>query len=189
MEKIGKIIKITSAALVLLICVMFILRCCMAGDKSVFADICATEALRSAYVDGESNTFTVEISAEIADDGYFSAYAFYYNDESGEAQLAVRWNDSVYGYTDIPEGYEFTVKLRNETTGEEYLGTTVDAEERLMYNYRKIIVSGCKFGEGDQISAVMPLRDEFESVQVLKYAEQPFEEYKIKGKLLRELTE
>ena len=122
-------------------------------------------------------------------DGYFSAYGFYYNTESGEAQLAVRWNDSVYGYTDMEEGHEFEFFLRNDTTGEEFPAVTVDSAEKWMYNYRRLLIEGVSAGENDQISAVMKLRDGFESTQVIKYDEQEFSVYKPSRKLLKQMSE
>lgn len=170
------------------ICGLFILRCCMVSDKSVFDEIYPTDALRSAYSDGESLMYTVDMQAELADDGYFAAYAFYYNPESGEVQLAVRWNDSVYDYTGMEVGHEYVFHLLNETTGKIYPAETVDSTERLMYSYRKLVIPGVAINEGDQITAVMELRDGFESTQVLKYGEQELEEYRVRGSLLKELS-
>lgn len=183
----GKVIKTTGTLIILLLCGMFVLRCAIAADKSMFSKPIATDPLRDAYADGESLTYTVDISAELANDGYFSAYGFYYNTESGEAQFAVRWNDSVYDYTDMEVGHEFSFFLRNETTGEEFPAQCVDSGEKWMYSYRRLISEGVSVGENDQLSAVMVLRDGFESVQVIKYDEQPFEEYKLKSSLMKEL--
>ena len=184
-----KFVKILGTVIVLALSGMFVIRCVVAADKSAFSSPEATQNWCEAYSDGESLTYTVKISAEMSTDGYFSAYGFYYNTESGEAQLAERWNDSVYGYTDMEEGHEFEFFLRNDTTGEEFTAVTVDSVEKWMYNYRRLLIEGVSAGENDQISAVMKLRDGFESTQVIKYDEQEFSVYKPSRKLLKQMSE
>ena len=182
-----KVVKTIGVIIVLSLCGMFVIRCILVADKSAFSSPSATDALKSAYADGESLTYTVEISPEMAEDGYFSAYGFYYNVESGEVQFAVRWNNSVYDYTDMEKGYEYTFLLRNETTGEEYAAVSFDSTEKFMYNYRHLKAEGVSIGENDEVTAIMELRDGFESRQVIKYGEQPMEEYKIKSGFKKEL--
>ncbi len=183
-----KIIKRFATAVVFIICGLFIIRCCMVADKSVFSDLTATPALIAAYSDGEVAVKTVKVEREIADDGYFSAYAFYYTPEAGEVQVTVRWNDSVYSYTDMPEGTEYTFHLLNETTGETYPATAIMSKKRSLYNYRKLTASGVNLGEEDTLVVVMELRDGFESTQVVRYGEQPFKDYKLSGKEKKSLA-
>ena len=66
---------------------------------------------------------------------------------------------------------------------------TVDSVEKWMYNYRRLLIEGVSAGENDQISAVMKLRDGFESTQVIKYDEQEFSVYKPSRKLLKQMSE
>ena len=148
------------------------------------------ESKSSAITAEDTDDFvkTVDVVREIADDGYFSAYGFYYIPSAGQVQVGVRWNDSVYGYTDMPEGTEFAFELLNETTGISYPASTVDAEEKTIYNYRKLIVDGAEIGENDQVTVVMKLRDGFTSTQVVRFAEQELEEYKLSGKEKKLLT-
>lgn len=176
-----KFIKRLATAILFIICGMFILRCCMVADKSVFDELYATDSLIAAYADGELDVKTVKVEKEIADDGYFSAYAFCFVPETGEVQVTVRWNDSVYEYTSMEEGYEYTFHLLNETTGETFPLTPLDAKKRSMYNYRKLSASGVNLGEADTLTVVMELRDGFESTQVIRYGEQALEEYKLSG--------
>ncbi len=183
-----KFVKKAGAAIVLILCALFILRCCMVADKSVFSKLIPTDALKSAYSDGESVMQTIKISSEMSERGYFSAYGFYYNEESGEVQLALRWNDSAYGYTDTAEGAEFDFILRNITTGEEYPVEIVDSKKRSIYNYRKILSDGVKIGAGDRLAAVMLLRDGYEDSITIKWEEQPMVEYKVKSGVMKELT-
>lgn len=184
----GKIIGRIATVIILVLCGMIIWRCCMVSDKSKFSDPSATEALRSAYSDGESQIYTVKVAAELADDGYFCAYGFYYNPESEEVQVAVRWNDSVYNYTDMDEGHEYSFYLLNETTEEKYPTTVIESDKASMYNYRRLCAGGVKLETDEKLTIVMVLRDGYESSQVIKHAEQPFTTYKLPKKLAEELT-
>lgn len=179
-----KFVKTFATVIILVICATFIIRCFMVSDKSTFSDLSVTDNMTSAYTANGADSFvkTVDVVREIADDGYFSAYGFYYIPSAGQVQVGVRWNDSVYGYTDMPEGTEFEFELLNETTGISYPAQTVDAEEKTIYNYRKLIIDGAEIGENDQVTVVMKLRDGFTSTQVIRYAEQVMEDYKLSGK-------
>lgn len=183
----GKKILRIGTAIIFILCALLIWRSCMVADKSTFSKPIATDALIAAYEDGDSKILTVKISAEISDDGYFTAYAFYYNPESGEAQFAVRWNDSVYEYTDMEAGYEYSFYLLNETTGETYPVSAIESKKNLFYNYRRMVSSGVKVEEDEKLVLVMELRDEYTSTIVIKHAEQQFKEYKLPNKLKKEL--
>ncbi len=183
----GKIAKILALIFIFSVCGLFVLRCCMVADKSRFSSPAPTEALRAAFADGESGIKTVKVSAELADDGYFAAYAVFWSPESGEAQFAVRWNRSVYGYTDIPAGTEFVFRLENETTGESWPTVTLESDSNGLYQYRRLRAEGVTVGEEEQLTAVMELRDGFESRQILKHAEQPWMDYKVGNKLMKQL--
>ena len=181
------IVKKTATAIVLILCLMFIVRCCMAADKSVFSALTPTDSLCCAWHNGDADVKTVKVEREIADDGYFAAYAFYYCPASGEVQFAVRWNESVYEYTDMEPGHEFSFHLLNETTGETYPAVCLDEDSRAMYSYRKLAAYGVSCADDEQLTAVMELRDGYESTQVLKFAEQPYQEYKIPRKIRKQL--
>lgn len=174
-----KFVKNFATAIVLIVCAMFVVRCFMVADKSTFSKPLKTDAMTAAYADGESVTYTVDIQKEISDDGYFSAYAFYYTPESGEVQLTVRWNNSVYEYTDMTEGHEFSFYLLNETTGAKYPMTAVESKDKNIYNFRRLTASGVTISDTDSVIAVMELRDGFESTHPIKYAEQPMDECKV----------
>lgn len=184
----GKIIGRIATIIIFILCGLLIWRCCLVSDKSKFSTPSATEALKSAYSDGESDIFTVDVAAELADDGYFCAYGFYYNAESGEVQVAVRWNNSVYGYTDLDEGHEFSFYLLNETTEEKYPLAVIGSDKANMYNYRQLSAADVKLENDEKLTIVMELPDDYESSQVLKHAEQPFETYKLPKKLAAELA-
>ncbi len=184
---VGRVVRIAATSVVFLVIGLFIIRCCMVADKSRFSSLEATDAVRSAFSDGESTVYTVKVESEMAEDGYFAAYGFYYLPESGEVQFAVRWNRSVYRYTDMPEDHEFSFYLLNETTGQICPAVSAGSDSMSIYQYRKMLAEGVELGEEEQLTAVMVLRDGFESRQVLKYAEQKWTEYTPKAKLLEEM--
>ena len=183
----GKIILRIGTVIIFILCGLLIWRSCMVADKSTYSKPVVTESLTEAYLDGESKMLTVKVSAEISDDGYFTAYAFYYNPESGEAQFAVRWNDSVYEYTDMDEGHEYVFYLHNETTDEKYPIVAIESKKNLFYNYRRMVSEGVKVEDNEKLVLVMELRDEYTSSIVIKHAEQTFTEYKLPAKLEKEL--
>ncbi len=183
----GRIVRIAATTVVFVVIGLFVIRCCMVADKSRFSSLMPTDAVKNAFADGESVLYTVKVESEMAEDGYFAAYGFYYNPESGEVQFAVRWNRSVYRYTDMPEDHEFSFYLLNETTGQICPAVSAGSERMSMYQYRKMLAEGVELAEDEQLTAVMVLRDGFESRQVLKYAEQKWTEYTPKAKLLEEL--
>ncbi len=176
-----KFVKVFGYIIIFTLCAAFIIRCIMVADKSVFSKLTVTDEMIAAYTEDSAVGFvkTVDIAAELSDDGYFSAYAFYYTPSASQAQLTVRWNDSVYEYTAMEFGTEFEFELLNETTGESYPCQTVDAKEKTIYNFRKLMADGVVFGPDDEIVIVMKLRDGFTSRQVICYAEQPLEDYKL----------
>ncbi len=182
-----KIVKKCAVIIIFILCLMFILRCCMVADKSTFDELYITEGLRAAYSDGELVIKTVKVEEEIADDGYFSAYALFYAPETGELQITVRWNDSVYDYTDMAEGHEYSFYILNETTGERFPATAIDSRKKILYNFRKLVADNVNIGDGDRITVVMELRDGFESTQIIRYGEQPLKDYSIPKKLLEKL--
>ncbi len=186
-----KFVKVFGMTIILILCAVFILRCILVADKSTFSDLALTPALSAAYTDENAADFvkTVKVAREIADDGYFSAYALYYIPAAGEIQVSVRWNDSVYGYTDMPEDTEFSFELLNETTGISYPASAISEKEMAMYNYRKLVVDGVPLlGENDQLTVVMNLRDGFTSKQVVRFSEQPYSDYRLSGKEKKQLS-
>ncbi len=182
-----KIVKKITVFIVFAICALFVLRCFMVSDKSTFKNLYVTDSLKTAFSDGNSQIKTVKVEREISEDGYFSAYAFFYNPETGEVQCAVRWNDSVYGYTQIEEGHEFSFCFLNEETGERFPAKAIDSAEKSIYNYRKIVADNVNLGDTARLTVVMELRDGFESTQIIRYGEQPLLDYKIPSKLQKEL--
>ena len=172
-----KAVTIIAAVTVFAFIGLFVLRCCMSSDQSVFSAPVMTPALESAYADGESVIYTHAQTTEISTDGYFKAYKMYYNPESGEVQFAVRWNESVYRYTDTEEGSEFSFRLVNETTGESYSCAAIESKEVAFYSYRRMTAENVSLASDDQVSVVMSVKDDYESTQIIKYGGQEFREY------------
>ena len=173
-----KAITIIVTVLVFTFIGLFILRCCMAADTSVFSRPVMTDALSAAFEDGESVIYTVKQTTEISSDGYFKAYKLYYNPESGELQFAVRWNDSVYKYTETEDGHEFPFRIKNSTTGEEYTCTVIEKAEKSIYNYRRMTAENVTLSTDDELTVIMEVNGTYESTEVIKYAEQKLVEYK-----------
>ena len=84
----------------------------------------------------------------------------------------------------MPDGHEFVFRLRDETTGAEWPAEAIEADSMSVYSYRKILVEGVTADDASQLTAVMELRDGFESTQILKHAEQVFVPYKPKKAFL-----
>ena len=63
-----KIIKQIATAILFIICGMFIFRCCMVADKSIFDELFATDTLVTAYADGDFAVKTVKVEKEIAEE-------------------------------------------------------------------------------------------------------------------------
>jgi hypothetical protein len=176
-----KFVKIFGYIILFTLCSAFIIRCIMVSDKSTFSKLTVTDEMIAAYTDEESMDFvkTVDIASEISPDGYFCSYSFFYVPAASQAQVTVRWNNSIYGYTDMAEGTEFEFELLNKTTGVSVPCVSVDAKRKTIYNFRKLTADGVTFGPDDEIVIVMKLRDGFTSEQVICYAEQPMEDYKL----------
>lgn len=174
-----KFIKISATAIVLILCALFILRCCMVADKSIFSKPVATDSLVSAYSDGEIKLYNHKQTTEISEDGYFSAYSMYYCPEAGEVQFAARWNDSIHDYTGTADGTEFEMVLVNETTGKEYPCELMEKDRKAFYNYRRYRAEGVEIESSDQISAKLVITPDYSSTLVIKYDGQPLQEYKL----------
>ena len=180
-----KFVKIFATVIVFLIIGLFVFRCCMVADHSYGRTPYPTDALKAAFSDGDSEIKKPEASAEISEGGLFSAYNMFYNPESGEVQVTVRWNNSTYEKTGDAEGDDYDFVLVNRTTGEEYPCTAFESKHRSIYNYRRLTAKAV-ISDGDGIVIEMVKSGD---AQLLKHAEQPLREYKIRASVLRSLTD
>ena len=185
-----KAIKIILLTILFGICALLIWRCCIYADKSKFSSPEATDAVKAAFSEnGEVSAYSIKIHRENSENGYFSAYGFYWFREAEEAQLAVRWNDSAYEYTNTGSGYEFSFCIRNETTGEKYPASVAGTARAVFYNYRKLVFEGLTINENDELSLVMYVDNMEVDACAVKHAEQGIEGYSLPGSFLRSLSQ
>lgn len=173
MNRAGKIAKTVIAAIVLVLNGLFIFRCCIADDKSILDTLAVTGSLRAVYAsDPDTEMLTHEPPYEIAENGYMSAYALVIIPEAEQVQITVRYNDSIYSYNNIPEGSAFAYTLNDSVTGEEISGTIAAAEERWMYNYRRLIFEGVTLNETNNLTVKIWYDDAPITSQLIHHADQ-----------------
>ncbi len=168
----GRIAKWTVTAFIAIFNIMFILRCCVAGDRSVLSDLTPTDALRAAYSDGEVDLITHEVVREISENGYMSAYAYVYSPEAEEVQITVRYNDSVYEYNALPKDAEFSYTLTDSVSGTVYEPTVIQEDSFWMYNHRRLVFSGVKMSEESNLVVKMLYNGAEISFETIHYADQ-----------------
>lgn len=173
-----KIIKSIVYAVVLLLCLLIVLRCCLNSDRSTLDDLVKTDALASVVSAEPGDKMAVRVleddASELSSDGYFCAYGFTYIPEAAEVQVTVRYNRSVYEYNNIPEGTVLTFYLSLGASGEKIPMTVVLSESRLMYEYRRLSLDGIELADDSVVYCWMELSGGMYSNTAVKYAEQPF---------------
>ncbi len=172
MKLAGRIAKWIVVAFVAIFNIMFIFRCCVAGDRSVLSDLTPTDALRTAYADGEVELITHEVVREISENGYMSAYAYVYSPEAEEVQITIRYNDSVYEYNALPEDVEFSFTLTDSVSGTVYEPSVISEDSFWMYNHRRLVFSGVKMSEESNLVVKMMYNGEEISFETIHYADQ-----------------
>ena len=180
-----KAIKIILTVILFAVIALFVYRCYMVADHSYGGTPYVTEALKSAFADDESEILKSNSSGEISESGLFAAYNMFYNPESGEVQVTVRWNKSTYEKTSTPDGEDFDFVIKNETTGEEFPCTIIESHVRSLYRYRRLIAKAV-IGDSDRVTIEMVKSGDS---QLLKHESQPLGRYKMSGKLHSALTE
>jgi len=184
-----KFVNTFITAVLLLLCGSIILRCCASADRSTMTDIIPNDVLCQAYA---ADTLTVltthDNAAEISADGYFSAYSFVYLPECSQVQFTVRYNESVYEYHNIPVGSEFTYTLGKADDAERVVPTSVTAESKGIYQYRRLVFDNITVDEDDVLYCYMQISDSYESQHPIRYAEQPLVERKFTSAEKRALT-
>lgn len=153
MQKAGKIAKSFVYLIVFIICGMFIFRCCVATDKSLLNTLRATDALKEAYAaDPHIEMLTHELPFELSEDGYLSGYALVMIPSIEETQVTLRYNDSIFGYNDLPENAAFRYVLTDSVTGEEVEGKVLASTGKWMYNYRRVVFAGLSWTEKNNLT-------------------------------------
>lgn len=173
-----KILKAIVYAVVLLLCLLIVLRCCLNSDRSTLDDLVKTDALSTVLSAEPGDKMAVRVlednASELSSDGYFCAYAFTYIPEAAEVQVTVRYNRSVYEYNNIPEGTPLTFYLSLGAAGEKIPMTVAASESRLMYEYRRLSLDGIELADDAVVYCWMELSTGVYSNTGVKYAEQPF---------------
>lgn len=193
MKAFGKIIKIIFTSVILLLCALFIGRIFLLTDKSVLAEISPDEINRAAYSSsgGKLTLLTHKQYDELSKEGLFGSYALVYIKEAKQLQFTVRYNDSIYKYTDYAEGTEFTYFLYNTKTEEYIAASRVDSAERFMYNYNRLVFDGIDTELGGDwylyVSADGIAESSFDSLP-MHYENQSFDGYKLSGSERAELS-
>ena len=184
MKLAGRIAKGIVVAFVAIFNIMFIFRCCVAADQSHLNTLIATDALRTAYADGDAGIITHDMAAEIAENGYMSCYAFAWSPEAEEVQITVRYNNSVYEYNGLPEGDEFLFTLKESVTGTIYTPSHIETDEMWMYNYRRLVFSNVEADEASNLVLFMHHGETQISSDTIHYADQNVvnEPYKLSRK-------
>lgn len=172
MKLAGRIAKGIVVAFVAIFNIMFIFRCCVAADQSHLDTLIATDALRTAYADGDAGIITHDMAAEIAENGYMSCYAFAWSPEAKEVQITVRYNNSVYEYNALPQDAEFSYTLTDSVSGTVYEPTVIQEDSFWMYNHRRLVFSGVKMSEESDLVVKMIYNGEEISFETIHYADQ-----------------
>ncbi len=173
MKTAGRIAKWTVIFIIYFLIALVIFRCCFAAERSTLSDITPTDALRAAYrADPSLEMQTHKVVAEIAQDGYMSCYALVYIPSIRQLQLTVRYNDSIYRYNSLPEGLEFSFTLTDSDSGAAVPALVTASEEKLMYNYRRLVFTDVTITETNDLVLTMWAGDETISTDTVHYADQ-----------------
>lgn len=179
-----KIIKSIVYAVVLLLCLLIVLRCCLNSDRSTLDDLVKTDALSTVLSTDTEGRMAVRVlhenASELSSDGYFCAYGLMYIPEAEEVQLTVRYNRSVYEYNGIPENMPLSFYLSVGASGEKLPLTVGASDERLMYEYRRLVLDGIELSDDTVLYCWMELTPGVYSNTAVKYAEQPFETTRVR---------
>ena len=173
MKYAGRIAKWIVTAFIAIFNIMFIFRCCVAGNRSILADLVPTDALRAAYTDGQVELITHDVVREISENGYMSAYAYVWSPEAKEVQITVRYNDSVYEYNALPEEAEFSFTLTDSVSGTVYEPSVTLKDSFWMYNHRRLVFSDVEMAEESNLVLKMYYNgEELISSDTIHYADQ-----------------
>ena len=173
-----KVLKTIVYAVVLLLCLLIVLRCCLNSDRSTLDDLVRTDALSAVLAADTEKKMAVRVlhenASELSSDGYFCAYGLMYIPEANELQCTVRYNRSVYEYNSIPEDTPFSFYLSVGASGEKLPLTVGASESKLMYEYRRLVLDGIELSDDTVLYCWMELTPGTYSNTAIKYAEQPF---------------
>ena len=188
MEKFGKVIKYTCLVVLVILFAAVITRIVIMTDKSKLSKVTPNPALAVAYNDNENINFVYHnVYDEISKQGFFAAYGLIYVKDVGQMQFTIRYNDSIYSYNDFEKDSEFRYYLYNSKTGELKKPSVIEADEKLMYNYRRFVFDGVSAGEGEDYYIYIYYGSEKENPTIeesfdnlpIHYSSQEWKDYKL----------
>ena len=156
----GRIIRYTCYALILLLYLFFFWRMCSRGDTEIAKTYCWTDASRIAYAEA-GNTITIYQIDPISGIGegttkkkntfQFAISSVYLTPAIDQLQFTMRYNDSMlkrlqaeYDLDAPPEGEAFVFVLA-DNLGNVYTEYQYIADERNVNNYRRLVFEGLSF--------------------------------------------
>ena len=175
-----KILKYTVYIFLALVFAAFVVRIWVFDASTVFTDIVPTENAKTAYAQNLEIT-THELIQNIADDGNSRGYALVYIPESGELQITMKYNLSIYKKASVPTDSELQFKLYDTETEKEYYAVYYQRDVKGNYGYARVVFEGVWFSESADIEIVMCNEDYSEDFSCYKVhaAKQEFESYKL----------
>jgi len=203
----GKKVKLVIKIIVALLCLLIVWRVLLAEDESIFGDFMPTKATAELYKANETLTIlTNDVVDEISEGGYFSVYGVYYTPETKELQVTVRYNDNTLDVLGDISFYAYTVDTTVAPAETQLGGTPADKsaggdrlhlgypigavltpiqmgeDEKLFYNYTKLIFEGLEIDENTNVIISLCKKDDSEAEHAVisaHFAEQPMKEYKL----------
>lgn len=184
-----KAIKIFFLSILIIIFVLIFGRILISSDKTVFNDFYVSRATADAYdADKTLNVNSLSRKSGRSERGYFMAYSFYTVPDTGEVQAALRYNVSAYGYTDTDENESFSFRLYDKTNDKYYDSVAFEKKSRYgIYRYARFIFEGVNMDESAELYLVMENSKEECDKQCMHYENQPYEDYKLKGRDIKEI--
>ncbi len=180
--KVKRILKGLFIAFVCAFLIFIIARIFLLGDNDTLSELYPTDNAIEAYANGEEFIYHKPFES-IASDGYYSANGFIYCKETGEVQITGRYNDSLFSYMDAPEDTEFTWKLVDKTNELEWEGKVAKADEKYIYNYRKIIFEDVDISETSELYLFLCWGDKYPLEEtkglLVHHPGEEFEAYKL----------
>lgn len=162
-KTIGKIIKYTCYAMILLIVSLLIWRMCSFSSTPKEMDVLSwNSTTASAYEEhGEKmQVFDLNMSEKyrVSPDGKFSVRAVYYIPEADQLQLTVCYNDSTLKLLDEDFGPSWTLDfILTDDRDRAYFGNCVGSAEQGVYNYARFVYDMVDLDELDELALTVRL--------------------------------
>ena len=145
----GKVIKRIFTVFIIVFFAFIIIRIIMLDDKSTLKDIYPTENFKESYSQNGDGAFSYhKMNSKISYDGYYSAYGMVYDENTGEVQLTVKYNDSLtekYLAGAVKE--DFRWELTDENGEVISTAKEVGEAEKYQYNYVRLVFENVSFGK------------------------------------------